>query len=184
MALGERGRELGLNDSVDPDKVETLARTVGTDWKSVLIPDRVQQLTKDNVVSDTARAIRTDLGKFGILVEDAFDANLILPGEPTAAITAKQVADQKALEAANVTKQREEEAKQAVATARGQAESNRILTASPRQSPELLQIRLAEERTTMPTRPARRSCGRSARAGRTCSSAVCPAPGRGRSVEG
>ena len=65
MALGERGRELGLNDSVDPDKVETLARTVGTDWKSVLIPDRVQQLTKDNVLSGTARAIRTDLGKSG-----------------------------------------------------------------------------------------------------------------------
>lgn len=153
--------QLQVSFHVDPENVKTLATTIGTNWKD-LIPARVQQAFKEQTVkyftvdiapnrsklrADTSASLAADLGKRGIIVEDVVVENLGFPPELNKAITAKQVAQQQAEQAKNVTKQRIEEAEQARAVARGTADANRILADSLRTSPELLEVRLAEERT-------------------------------------
>lgn len=153
---------LTLNYSVNPEGVESLARRVGPDWETVLIPSQIQQAFKESTVlfrtieiapnrarlrQETEKRLADLLDPYGIRVDDILVDNLGFPEALQESITNKQVAQQNAIAAAQLIRQRKNEADAAIEQARGQAVSNRLLAESLRTKPELLQVRLAEERT-------------------------------------
>ena len=125
-----------LNWQVSPDAVQGLMRDVGPDFFNTLVPTRVRQFFKAEVVEFTAvdatrrreeirdnvaEQLSGDLAEFSITVVSLqIDA---ISYEPAfeASIEAKQVATQDALRAQEVVAQRRAEAEQAEAVAKGEA---------------------------------------------------------------
>ena len=125
-----------LNWQVSPDAVQGLMRDVGPDFFNTLVPTRVRQFFKAEVVEFTAvdatrrreeirdnvaEQLSADLARFSITVVSLqIDA---ISYEPAfeASIEAKQVATQDALRAQEVVAQRTAEALQVEAQAKGEA---------------------------------------------------------------
>ena len=125
-----------LNWQVSPDAVQGLMRTVGPDFFSVLVPTRVRQFFKAEIVKfnavDATRlreeirvavsaALAQDLEDFSITVVALQIDDISYETAFEQSIEAKQVASQDALRAQEVVAQREAEALQAEASARGEA---------------------------------------------------------------
>jgi len=125
-----------LNWRVSPDAVQTLMRTVGPDFFNTIVPTRVRQFFKAEVVKfDAVEATRQreliratvtetlaeDLARFSIIVVSLQIDDISYDAAFEASIEAKQVASQDALRAQEVVAQREAEARQAEAQARGEA---------------------------------------------------------------
>jgi prohibitin 2 len=125
-----------LNWQVSPDAVQTLMRTVGPDFFNVLVPTRVRQFFKAEIVKfnavDATRlreeirvavsaALADDLQEFSINVVALQIDDISYETAFEQSIEAKQVASQDALRAQEVVAQKEAEALQAAASAKGEA---------------------------------------------------------------
>ena len=134
-----------INYALAQINIVELYRTVGLDFinrvfdssrdssvKTVTARYPVNEiLARRQELQDAIRdQMNSDLGKHGIVVNDVFITNLAFSPEYTAAIEKKQVAQQEAEREKQVLVQREQQALQAVAAARGQAEANRVLSES------------------------------------------------------
>ena len=130
-----------VNYSVAPGNVQTLYRDVGVNWFDVLVGPRLNNFVKEETVKYDAtqvapnreqirgeirRRLALDLAQYSVTVTDLLIENLDFRDEFKNAIVAKQVATQDALREQEKIIQRKAEADQAVATARGEAESTKI----------------------------------------------------------
>ncbi len=130
-----------INLSVDPQDVQTLARTVGSDYIDRLVLPRLHQIVKDTTVqyksTDIApnrEAIRqsvrerlgSELAVRSINVEDLLITNIEFRSEFKAAIEAKVKAEQDALTEQNKVEIARAQAEQIAATAEGEANRLRI----------------------------------------------------------
>jgi regulator of protease activity HflC (stomatin/prohibitin superfamily) len=149
-----------LNYSVDPAHVLDLYRNVGPRYYDSIIAPRVQQVFKSATVEyktievapnrekirvDVQQILDRQLDQYGINVTDFLIENLDFAPEFVAAITDKQVATQQAEAARAKVEQAKQEAQQAIAKARGEAESIRVRGLALRRSPEVLQLEAIEK---------------------------------------
>lgn len=158
-----------VNYSVKPGAVQNLYRTVGANWFDRLIEPRVNNFFKEETVKYSTvdvgpnreqirTAVRnrlsTDLAPFSIEINDLLIDNIDFSPEFKAAIEQKQIAAQDALREQERIQQREYEAQQVVATAKGeadairerangQADANRALALSL--TPEVIQFQALEK---------------------------------------
>lgn len=144
--------DITVNWRVSPTAVQSLVREVGPNFFEVLVPTRVRQHAKAEVVRHTAVeatqlreeireaievALQEDLDQFSITVVSIQIDNISYQSAFSEAIEQKQVATQQALAAEEVVARKEAEARQniaeasgkadaAIETARGEAEKRRI----------------------------------------------------------
>lgn len=141
--------DISLNYSVDPQHILPLYKTVGPNWKSILLDSRVLQDFKEVTSGFTAEQITTqrealrvqtkerlttELSKYDITVVDFFVKNLSYTSSYQDSINAKNVQVQKALQAQAKVAQARAEAEQKVAQAKGTAESNVLLATAQAKS--------------------------------------------------
>lgn len=127
---------------VDSARVEDLYRDTGPDWFNRLIPNRVQQAFKEEVVEYRTETIpaNRDKIKLGALarlraalegdpvtIVDINIENLSFAPGFTKAIEEKQIAEQNAQKAANEVKVAEQQANARIAEAQGKAKANELL---------------------------------------------------------
>ena len=125
-----------LNWQVSPNAVQELMRDVGPDFFNTLVPTRVRQFFKAEIVKfeaievtrqrelireNVTQALAADLAKFSINVVSLQVDDIGYEAAFEQSIEAKQVASQDALRAQEVVAQREAEANQAEAQAKGEA---------------------------------------------------------------
>lgn len=133
--------DVSLNYQVSPTFVQTLYRTVGTDYFERLVVGRINQLFKDETVQYTAidvtrkrdeisaavgKRLSDELAPYSITVVALLIDNISYSDAFNAAIEEKQVATQNALRAQEQVKQKEFEAQQVAASAKGEADALRI----------------------------------------------------------
>ena len=126
-----------LNYEVDPKDIQTLYRTVGPNYFDKLVPNRVNQLFKDETVKykaveiapnrerirENVRArLKKELAPFSIQVDDLLIDNIKFSPEFTKAIEAKQIATQDAQAAQNRVKEAQFKAQQV----QGEAKANQL----------------------------------------------------------
>jgi len=152
-----------LNWQVSPGAVQELMRSVGPDFFNILVPTRVRQFFKAEIVEFSAvdatrrreeirvnvrEALATELSDFSIIVVSLQIDDVGYDSAFEQSIEAKQVATQDALRANEVVAQRTAEAKQAEAQAKGEAAAQvaraqgdreaRILTAEAEKQARIL----------------------------------------------
>lgn len=149
-----------LNYSVrnDEDTILNLYRTVGLDYQgrvlNAALNDNIKAVMPQYKVNDilasrpaisaaVVKAMNERLAEHGIIVHDLFLENINFSEEFQKSIEAKQAQAQNTEREAQVTLQKKEQAAQAIETARGQAEANRLLTESL--SPEIVRLRAVEK---------------------------------------
>jgi regulator of protease activity HflC (stomatin/prohibitin superfamily) len=147
--------EVALNYRLDPSKVVTIYRELGTDYTSNVIAPTLQEGMKATTAQYTAEELITKRGQIaqdvttllrdrlqprGIVVEGFSIVNFDFSQAFNAAIENKVSAEQNALAAQNKLKQIEYEAQQQVAQARGEAEAIQIKSNALRSNPEVLQL--------------------------------------------
>lgn len=149
-----------LNYSVAPGAVQNLYRTVGSNWFNVLIEARINNFFKEETVKYDATAvapsrelIRTavknrlaqDMDQYSVTIHDLLIDNLDFRPEFKQAIENKQIATQDALREGERVKQKQNEAQQAIETAKGAAESTRINAEGQAAANRLLSASLTPE---------------------------------------
>lgn len=146
--------DIVVNWHLDASNVHKVYQSIG-DEKAVvdriLIP-AVNEVVKAAVAQKTAEEVltkrpelkadiderlRTRLASYTVVLDDVSVTNVDFSKEFNAAIEAKQVAEQQAKQAFYLAQKAENEAKAAVETAKGQAESQKLVQQSL--TPELLQ---------------------------------------------
>jgi len=125
-----------LNWQVSPNAVQQLMRDVGPDFFNTLVPTRVRQFFKAEIVKfeavevtrqrerireNVTSALSADLAQFSISVVSLQVDDIGYESAFEQSIEAKQVASQDALRAREVVAQKEAEAAQAEAQAKGEA---------------------------------------------------------------
>lgn len=132
--------KLALNYHVKPELVGKMWQEVGKDFQSRLIDPATQESVKSAVAKFTAQElieqrpkvkdeIKTELlmrMNTYFVVDEFSITDFSFSDQYEAAVEAKQVAQQKALEQENITKQIEEQAKQRVTSATAEAEAIKI----------------------------------------------------------
>lgn len=129
-----------VNYSVSPNAVQRLYRQVGPNWFDRLIEPRVFNFFKEETVKYSTvdvgpnreqirTAVRnrltTDLEQYSIQIDELLIDNIDFSPEFKAAIEQKQIATQDALREQERIRQKEFEAQQLVATAKGEADAIR-----------------------------------------------------------
>lgn len=140
------------NYHIEPGKVGELFRTVGIDYKARIIDPAIQESVKAStakypiadlvvrraeVKEQVLKALQSRLEFRGILVEDISLTNLEFSHSFTAAIEAKQVAEQQAQQAKFAAEKAANDAQAEINKARGDAEAQRLRQSTL--TPELLQ---------------------------------------------
>lgn len=130
-----------VNIEVSPTEVQTLYRSVGPNYINKLIPGRIAQIFKDETVkyqavdlapsrevirANVEGALRKEMQPYSIDVKALLIENISFEPAFEAAITAKQVAAQQALEEQQKIAAHKAQADQAIEDARGVAESLKI----------------------------------------------------------
>jgi prohibitin 2 len=144
-----------VNYQVEPQHVIGLYKSVGPNWKTVLLDGRVPQDFKETTAQFTSPEItlnrpalrkitvsrlRDELGRYDVRVVDVFVNNVAYSAAYTNAIEAKQVQVQQALQAQAKVAQSQAEAQQAIAKAKGDAESIALKGRALRNNPQVLQL--------------------------------------------
>lgn len=149
-----------LNIRVSPTEIQGLYRRVGQNYFDVLVAPRVLQNFKDETVKylsvdiapnreNIRRAVRERLEKelsvYSIHVEDLLLDNIDFRPEFKAAIEAKQIATQQALEQEQRVVVAQRKAEQAVETARGEGQAILIVAAKQAEANNLLANSLSDQ---------------------------------------
>lgn len=132
---------LVINYSLEAGKVSEVHRTVGSSYKEKLIDPAIQEVFKSSTAKFDATTLITEratvkteaqnllqerLGKYGIVVNDLSITNFSFSAEFTAAIEAKQVAQQQAQQAVFNAEKAKQDAQAEIEKAKGQAEAQRL----------------------------------------------------------
>jgi regulator of protease activity HflC (stomatin/prohibitin superfamily) len=152
---------LVVNVRIEPKDVIALYKSVGPNWKAILLDGRVPQDFKETTAQFTSPEItlnrpklrtltlerlrrelcpKTDEEPFCIGVADVFVQNVGYSQAYTEAIEAKQVQVQEALRAEAKVAQAKAEAQQAVEKAKGEAEAIALRGRALRNNPEVLRL--------------------------------------------
>lgn len=153
-----------LNISISPVAIQELARNVGTNYKDVLILNRLAQITKEetkaykaeeipqnrDIIRDRVRErMRGELEQYSITVIDLTIPNLDFSAEFKASVERKVVAEQDALraqaEARRVKTEASGQADAAIEQARGEAEKLRVEAAAQADANQLITQSLTPE---------------------------------------
>lgn len=156
--------QLVVNIQVHPQDVVALYKSVGPNWRSILLDGRVPQDFKETTAKftspqitlerpqlriETLQRLRRELcptdGEFCVHVEDVFVQNVGYSREYTKAIEAKQVQVQAALRAQAKVAEAEAEARQTVAKAEGEAKAIALKGKALRNNPEVLKLNAIEK---------------------------------------
>ena len=142
-----------VNIQIDPTKVVEITKSIGSE--SGLI-DRVLPLIQESVNATVSKysaeeiltkrgqvkgdvevLVKEKVTKYGVIVHDIALKDMQYSKEYSAAIERKQISEQAAKQAEYETQKLEQEAKGAIAKARGEAESNKLKQATL--TPQLIQ---------------------------------------------
>jgi regulator of protease activity HflC (stomatin/prohibitin superfamily) len=151
---------VALNLSVLPDKCALLYQTIGPDYLLTAVAPAMQesikaviaQYTAEELVSKRedvreaiAKLISEKLSPLGLKIEALNIVNFDFSASFNQAIEAKVTAEQNALAAKNLLAQKEFEAQQTVAIAKGKADAMQIEANALRDNPMILQLRALEK---------------------------------------
>lgn len=151
---------LALNFRVQPDRCQDVYQNIGMRYLETIVAPAMQEGVKAAIAQYTAEELVTKretvrermtellgqrLAPLGIKTETLNIINLTFGTAFNQAIEAKVTAEQNALAAKNVLAQRQYEAQQLVATAKGKAEAMQIEAESLRTNPSILRLRALEK---------------------------------------
>ena len=151
---------LALNFRVQPDRCQDVYQNIGMRSLETIVAPAMQEGVKAAIAQYTAEELVTKretvrermtellgqrLAPLGIKTETLNIINLTFGAAFNQAIEAKVTAEQNALAAKNVLAQRQYEAQQLVATAKGKAEAMQIEAESLRTNPSILRLRALEK---------------------------------------
>jgi regulator of protease activity HflC (stomatin/prohibitin superfamily) len=151
---------VALNLSLDPAKCAQVYQTIGVNYLDTMVAPAMQEsikavlamytaeevISKRELVREAIHKLLTEkLTPIGVRTEGLNIVDLDFSPSFNVAIEAKVTAEQNALAAKNLLAQREYEAQQAVAVAKGKAEAMSIESAALAKNPQVLQLRALEK---------------------------------------
>ena len=151
---------VAINYHIDPSSVNKLYQKLGDNYQERVIAPQVQEVvkavtakfdaeglvqTRELAKGEIDRLLKERMLERDVFIETISITNFKFPDAFNDAITAKQTQIQKAMEAENKVKEAEAIAKQTIETARGQAESIRLINEQLRQSPDYLKLKSIEK---------------------------------------
>jgi prohibitin 2 len=143
----------------NPETLPQLYRTLGQDYAERVLPSIIQEtlksvvaqynasqlLTMREVVSKDIRRILAERARyFNIILEDVSITNLTFSNMYTAAVEAKQVAQQEAERAKFIVERAIQDKQSAIVRAQGEAQSARLIGQAIQQNPAFLTLRKIE----------------------------------------
>ncbi|MBI4734258.1 MAG: prohibitin family protein [Rubrobacteridae bacterium] len=152
--------KIALNYHLDSTKVGKLYQNVGPEFEQRIIEPAVQEAFKiatsrytaeqlithrEDAKDAASQALRTRLGKEGIIIDDLNLVNFQFSELFDQAIEAKVTAEQEALAAKNQLEKVKYQAQQRIEEAKGKAEAIRVEAAALRDNPGVLQLRAVEK---------------------------------------
>jgi regulator of protease activity HflC (stomatin/prohibitin superfamily) len=145
--------KVAVNFHLDPSYVNVVYQNISLDYESRVIAPAVQEIVKASTAKFNAeelitqreivrdqieQALRNKMETRNIVVESISIVNFMFPSAFNDAITAKQTAVQRALEAQNKLEQIKFEAQQAVQKANGEAQAIEIINQQLIKSPQYI----------------------------------------------
>jgi len=146
-----------INYNLEVGKISEIHRTVGMRYEEKLIDPSIQEVVKastakfdatqliterERVKNEAYEALKLRLEPYGIVVRDLAITNMDFSPEFTKAIESKQIAQQEAQRAIFIAERAKQEAQAEIERAKGQAESQRLLTETA--SEQSLELRKLE----------------------------------------
>ena len=152
--------KVALNFHISPESVTSTYKNIGMDYQSRIIVPAVQESVKASSAKFTAEELitkreevreeiklilKSKLSDDGIIVDELNIVNFEFSESFDQAIEAKVTAEQNALASKNKLEQIKYEAQQAVESAKGRAEAQRIEGQALQNNPQVLELRAIEK---------------------------------------